>query len=273
MYSDSLKAQGVSSSGMAVVGQDMDKFLEGYSKVSSQAAKELKIDSTIIVIDAMGQRLQGAFLEQLLQAHPARHFYMDPSGNVKICVIQAPFPIHSSMAKGRVMLGKQGIDRWSDAATVLSDAWVGKELPTFQLADMNSRKISSKKLEGKVVVMHFWSARSRICRSELPQLNSLAERYRHRKDVTFISLAIDNKMYLHDLLRQQPLHFPLIPEAGLLAMENFGVGPVPTYMIADRHGTIRHVSRGYAPGNIQRLAHQLNGVIHKKNTFHPKLMN
>ena len=54
----------------------------------------------------------------------------------------------------------------------------GTAAPEFTAQTLTGRQLSTKDLQGKVIVLTFWSTRCEICHVEMPKLNQVAERYR-----------------------------------------------------------------------------------------------
>ena len=48
---------------------------------------------------------------------------------------------------------------------------ISKELPPFQIADIDGNKYNQESLRGKVVVFNFWGIQCAPCKKEIPQLN------------------------------------------------------------------------------------------------------
>ncbi|MBA3351622.1 MAG: TlpA family protein disulfide reductase, partial [Blastocatellia bacterium] len=54
----------------------------------------------------------------------------------------------------------------------------GESAPAFSGQGLDGAMYDLGQLQGKVVVLTFWSTRCEICHSEIPKLNGVADRYR-----------------------------------------------------------------------------------------------
>ena len=107
------------------------------------------------------------------------------------------------------------------------------------------------KLEGKVVVITFWSTRCAICHSELPKLNEVAKRYKDR-DVVFLALTMENQSKVEPYLRKNPFNFNILPNtfgvflkyADMDGSGNINMG-FPSYFLINRGGSIALKSNGW----------------------------
>jgi len=104
----------------------------------------------------------------------------------------------------------------------------GAAAPAFAGELLDGKTINLSDLQGKIVVMTFWSTRCAICHSEIPKLNQVAERYKG-KDVVFLALTMENQVKVEPYLRKNPFNFNIMPNS-------FGV--VLKYADMDRNGNI-----------------------------------
>lgn len=147
-----------------------------------------------------------------------------------------------------------GVERWSHAANVFSDDWLGSQVPKFSVFDLNGEVYDSKKLKRKITILYFWFKDSKSIEYDIHRLNILTQRYSSKKDVVFLSFALNSSQSLETFLIEHPISFPVIPNSYVLAQKSFGIGPLPSYMVVDWEGKICHVERGYSPQAIDRLA-------------------
>jgi len=104
----------------------------------------------------------------------------------------------------------------------------GETAPQFSGQSLDGTIYDLDRLQGKVVVLTFWSTRCEICHSEIPNLNRVAERYRG-KDVVFLAVTMDNEAKINPYLKRNPFNFNILPNS-------FGV--MLKYADKDRSGNI-----------------------------------
>lgn len=104
----------------------------------------------------------------------------------------------------------------------------GEAAPSFSGQALDGTMYDLERLQGKVVVLTFWTTRCAICHSEIPNLNRVAERYRG-KDVVFLAVTMDNEAKVNPYIKKNPFHFHILPNS-------FGV--MLKYADRDRSGNI-----------------------------------
>lgn len=104
----------------------------------------------------------------------------------------------------------------------------GESAPEFSGESLDGKTYDLDQLQGKVVVLTFWSTRCAICHSEIPNLNRVADRYRDR-DVVFLAVTMDNEAKVNPYLKRNPFNFTILPNS-------FGV--MLKYADKDRSGNI-----------------------------------
>lgn len=84
-----------------------------------------------------------------------------------------------------------------------------KELPAFELADMQGRTWRLKDLAGKAVLINVWATWCGPCRAELPLVQKLYELTRDRTDLQVITFNIDDETGLVEpYLKENGYTFP-----------------------------------------------------------------
>jgi peroxiredoxin len=104
----------------------------------------------------------------------------------------------------------------------------GELAPDFSGRALDGTEYDLQGLQGKVVVLTFWSTRCQICHNEIPSLNRVADRYRG-KDVVFLAITMDNETKVEPYLKRNPFNFTILPNS-------FGV--MLKYADKDRAGNI-----------------------------------
>ena len=139
------------------------------------------------------------------------------------------------------------------AATALAQQSLkpGAAAPEFSGESLDGKTYNLSELQGKVVVLTFWSTRCQICHSELPKLNEVAKRYRD-KDVVFLALTMENPAKVQPYLRKNPFDFNIVPNAFGVFLKyadmdgsgNINMG-FPSYFLINRNGSIALKSNGW----------------------------
>ncbi len=127
----------------------------------------------------------------------------------------------------------------------------GAPAPDFAAETLDGKFYNLSSLQGKVVVMTFWSSRCEICIVEIPKLNRVAERYRDQ-DVVFLGLTMESNTRVEPFLKKHPFSFGVVTNSFGVVLKyadmdrsggiNMGF---PAHFIIDKHGAIVHRSDGW----------------------------
>lgn len=127
----------------------------------------------------------------------------------------------------------------------------GETAPAFTSQSIDGRTYDLDRLQGKVVVLTFWSTRCAICHSEIPNLNRVADRYRD-KDVVFLAVTMENEAKVSPYLRKNPFNFNVLPDSFGLMLKyadkdrsgNINMG-FPAHFLINRKGRIAMRTDGW----------------------------
>lgn len=152
-------------------------------------------------------------------------------------------------------------------ATVASGAGVGKPVPDLELplADGSGTwKPSSAK--GKVVLLDFWATFCRPCKESLPKLQAL---YAKHKDDGLVIVGISEddepKQVLPAFLKEAGVEFAVVVDPEQRAAAGpFKVSALPTELIVDRKGIVRHRHEGAKDGAIDEIVKQVEELLGEK---------
>ena len=114
----------------------------------------------------------------------------------------------------------------------------GKELPNFNLTDLNGNIYNKTTTHKKIIVLKCWFIRCVACVKEFPELNKLVDEYKQNSDVLFISLAMDSKQDLIPFLSKRQFKYAVVPEKKKYMEEDLGINAYPTHILIDKNGKI-----------------------------------
>ncbi|NBB28791.1 redoxin domain-containing protein [Cellulophaga sp. BC115SP] len=72
-------------------------------------------------------------------------------------------------------------------------SYEGKPFPTFKVLDLEGNQYDNQNTQGKILVLKTWFIRCHACVEEMPAMNKMVKAFDHRKDIVFLSLALDNE--------------------------------------------------------------------------------
>ncbi|SMD13394.1 redoxin domain-containing protein [Pedobacter nyackensis] len=114
----------------------------------------------------------------------------------------------------------------------------GKEVPVFHFTSISGQSYTSENTKGKIVLFKCWFISCVPCVQEMPALNELVKKYKDRKDILFISLAIDGKKELTQFLNKTRFDYATVPGQETYMSKKLNVTAYPTHFLIDRTGKL-----------------------------------
>lgn len=120
------------------------------------------------------------------------------------------------------------------------------QAPDFTVKDLKGREISLSNYSGKVVFLNFWATWCGPCKAEIP---SFIEAYKQYKDkgMAIIGISVD-RISPNSVLKfaeKYKINYPVIMSTAKI-QKDYDPGPyIPTTIIVDQEGKIRHRHIGY----------------------------
>lgn len=107
----------------------------------------------------------------------------------------------------------------------------------FTLTDLQGKTWSLRQLKGKVVLVNFWATWCPPCRKEMPDLNTLYQRFR---DQGFVILAISDEEAdkVKPFIAERNISYPVMLDPGRKVNELFQVEGIPKSFVYDREGKL-----------------------------------
>jgi peroxiredoxin len=105
---------------------------------------------------------------------------------------------------------------------------------TFRLADHR----------GRLVFINFWATWCEPCRQEMPAMERLWRRHRHRA-FTMVGVSLDSDpAAVAPFVREHGLTFPIALDSRLTTANAYGVRALPTTVLLGRDGTVAALALG-----------------------------
>lgn len=131
----------------------------------------------------------------------------------------------------------------------------------FTLPARDGGSVQLSGLRGQVVMINFWATWCGPCRQEMPLLEQLHSKY---EPLGFTLLGVNvepDSAAAQDWLRKVPVSFPILFDRENKVSEQFGVEAMPSTVLIDREGRVRHVHRGYKPGDESTYADLVRSLV------------
>jgi peroxiredoxin len=110
-----------------------------------------------------------------------------------------------------------------------------REHPEFTLKDLTGKTWSFADLRGKVVLVNFWATWCPPCRKEMPDLESLFERFQS-KDLVILAISDEEPGKVEPFIRERKVTFPVLLDPDRKVNDLFVVNGIPKSFVYDRKG-------------------------------------
>jgi peroxiredoxin len=131
------------------------------------------------------------------------------------------------------------------------------ELPHYSAQGPAVERFRLEEYRGSIVVLNFWATWCAPCVEELPELHSIAERYRESGVVVFSVLHQDHPERAAEFLRTLNVNLPLLIDRDERVAQRYRVRGLPFTFIIDRQGKVFHAWPGYGgAGTVERLVRE-----------------
>lgn len=128
----------------------------------------------------------------------------------------------------------------------------GKDVPDFELKDMEGKVYSKSSLAGKTVVFNTWFIKCKPCVEEMPELNELVHKYKGNDKIVFLAVTFDTKASVEEFLKEQTLDYAIVTDASSFLQE-INIMGYPTNYVVDESGIVLFNGVGYNPDNIKKI--------------------
>jgi len=120
--------------------------------------------------------------------------------------------------------------------------------PDFTLRSMDGKNLRLQEQRGRVVMINFWATWCAPCRQEMPHLAKLYDKYR-ASGFELLAVNVDEEQAKATGLAQQlKLKFPVLFDGDKKVAGLYDLKAMPSTVLIDRDGRVRHVHRGYRDG-------------------------
>ena len=137
----------------------------------------------------------------------------------------------------------------------------GSLAPAFTLKSLKEKNLSLREYRGQVVMINFWATWCGPCRQEMPALNALYEKYR---DAGFVLLGVNvdaEPASAARMVDRLKVTYPVLFDRDKKASALYQVKAMPTTVLIDRDGKVRHIQKGYHAGYEDKYQEQVRGLL------------
>lgn len=107
----------------------------------------------------------------------------------------------------------------------------------FTLTDLNGKTWTLKDLRGKVVLVNFWATWCPPCRKEMPDLETLYQRF-GQQGLVILGISDEDAATVRPFIAKQGTTYPILLDLGRKVNELFQIDGIPKTFIYGRDGKI-----------------------------------
>ena len=135
---------------------------------------------------------------------------------------------------------------------------VGQPAPTLRLQDLDGRTWTLDDADGRLVWVNFWAASCEPCRTEMPAMQRLAERY----DDELLILGVDwgeGRDVVTDFVARYEIDYPILLDPTLETYYRWaGTDGLPRHYFVGAQGTVlRQIIGPLDPGRMIGIVEEL----------------
>jgi len=127
--------------------------------------------------------------------------------------------------------------RFAAAMAKLEDDDRARQNADFTLSDLHGKSWRLGDLRGKVVLVNFWATWCPPCRKEMPDLETLYERF-GSKGLVILAISDEDAAKVSPFIAERHFTYPILLDPGRKVNESFRVEGIPKSFVYDREGKL-----------------------------------
>ena len=130
----------------------------------------------------------------------------------------------------------------------------GASAPDFTLKTLEGQEMTLSKLEGKVVILDFWATWCGPCRESIPHMVQLYNSS-NEKGVEVLGMNLDKGGIdgVRNFVKALDIPYPIVLASDEVA-RNYGVQGIPTCVVIDKNGKVRHKYVGFSTAIVEQMS-------------------
>jgi thiol-disulfide isomerase/thioredoxin len=134
-----------------------------------------------------------------------------------------------------------------DRKSMIEDEWMNQAIPDLPLTDLTTgNAITLSSFRGKVLLLDVWATWCGPCKRAMPLVEELQKQYALR-GLQVIGVSDEDRPVLEKFVAERPVGYQLAHDPDGSMSSVLFVSSLPTFLVVDREGLVRHVLYG-TPG-------------------------
>jgi thiol-disulfide isomerase/thioredoxin/tetratricopeptide (TPR) repeat protein len=135
-----------------------------------------------------------------------------------------------------------------------------KNAPSFRLADLNGKVVSSDDVRSRYLVVNFWGTWCGPCVAEMPELQQFYDKYRGDSSITILTISNDKDLAeLRDWMSKRKLSIPTLFDDGYVG-KTAQIHVFPTTWFIDRDGKVQFSAIGNTGALLEEFTWRLDAL-------------
>ena len=133
--------------------------------------------------------------------------------------------------------------------------------PDFTLPSSAGSNLRLREQRGQVVMLNFWATWCGPCRREMPELNRIYGKYR---PAGFLLMGVnvdEDPANARGVAGKLGVQFPVLFDTHQLVSRLYDLSTMPSSVLIDRDGRVRHVYLGYKDGYERTYEQQIAELL------------
>lgn len=141
-----------------------------------------------------------------------------------------------------------------------------QSLSEIKVQSIKNETLHLKELYGQgALLINFWALWCQPCKSELPHLNKLYEKYKE-SGFTIIGINQDTPKSVSKVksfIASQRIDFPIALDSNYEIFNKFNGQVLPYSLLIDKNGDIVYRHTGYVPGDENKLEKEIINLLNE----------
>lgn len=142
---------------------------------------------------------------------------------------------------------------------------LSKKLPAFKFFDLATKPVTPESLAGKVTVIEFWGTNCPPCRTSMPNLEKVYQKYKSNPKVAFLCVNVDPPTTKNDavaaLFKELGATAPLARDTEGQVLNLFYTNGIPAMFLVGSDGTIEDFEAGSNPDLVTVLPAKIEKLL------------